>query len=189
MAPLRFGKRRTGPQDLRDPAARAMDRSRTGVPVNLGPERFKPSQPQGVGGSASRRVSLPGETFPAAGSIPVDVIGEADIAAAATATLVTIRVPDTYTFRVSGIGFGAEDESGLRFLSWTLFANPPQGPIYGYVNMPAAIGSIAQPRPIFIVLGSSVILTLVATNNGPVGSTYHYFASVVGWHFSEKEAS
>jgi len=135
-------------------------------------------------------VSLPGEDFPPAGAIPVDQINEADVAsgAAAGTAITTITVPDTYRFRIAGIGFGAEDESGLRFLSWTLNVSPPGAPVYGYVNMPAAIGSIAYPAFVFIVLGSSVTFTVQVVNNAAVAVTYHYFVRTQGWYYSEKEA-
>lgn len=156
------------------------------VPVGLGPAPFKPSQPQG--GNASRRIALPGCNFPPADAIPVDQIGSASIANGGSATLETIIVPDTYSFRMAGIGFGADDESGLRFLSWSLFATPPGGTITPYINMPAAIGSIVQPSEVFVVVGSSVTLTLVATNNSHTVATYFFFCRIRGWFYSEKEA-
>jgi hypothetical protein len=156
------------------------------VPHGIGPAPFQPSQPRGA--SPQRRIILPGCDFPPADAIPVDLISEQDIGPTVTVTLSTITVPDTYTMRIDGIGFGADDESGLRYLSWTLNVTPPNSGITPYINMPAAIGSIPQPSPVIVVLGSSYVLTLRATNNAPaIGATYHYFSRVKGWFYREYE--
>lgn len=156
--------------------------------------RWIPPQPFGgslPGGDSApnRRVDLPSAYAPAAGDPPVDEIQEADISAGASANVLTFQIPDTYTLRVAGIGWGAEDESGLRFLSWSLFTDPPGIPFYPYVNKPAAIGSIEEPSPIFLCIGSSALVRLVATNNSSVPVAYHYFARMVGWMFRERMAS
>lgn len=154
------------------------------VPVGVGPADFQPSQPRGARAS-NPIIRLPGCDFPPADAYPVDEIGDGNIAAAATATLVTVVVPDNLTFRISGIGFGADDESSLRFLSWTITADPPGSPITGYVNKPAAIGSIPQLSYIFAVLGSSVTVRVLATNNNLV--TLHYVCRLQGWFYAERE--
>jgi hypothetical protein len=157
------------------------------VPVGYGPAPYRPSQPEGE--PARRRIVLPGADFPPADARAVDLIEAADIAAGATATILSFRVPDTYTFRVAGIGFGAEDESGLRFLSWSLIADPPGTALPGYVNQPAAIGSIAQVSWIFTNVGSSVTVSIAATNNATASaswiSTFHYIARLQGWLYKE----
>ncbi|MGH9181297.1 MAG: hypothetical protein ACRDY5_06240, partial [Acidimicrobiales bacterium] len=150
-------RRRIGVQSLVDPSQQRANATGLMVPANLGPAPFHPSQPQGAG--PNRRIILPGCNYPPADAIPVDQIGEADIAFGASATLNTIIVPGMLTLRIAGIGFGADDESGLRFLSWSLFATPPAGTITPYVNMPAAIGTIVQLSTVFVVAGSSVIIT------------------------------
>jgi hypothetical protein len=149
------------------------------------PATFKPSNTEA--GKASRRVILPGATFPPADAIPVDVSNDAVIANGASATLISVKVPDQFTFRIAGIGFGAGDESGLIFLSWSLFADPPVGTITPYVNMPASIGSIQQLSDVFVVQGASVTVTLVATNNAPIAVSYDFAARMRGWFYSEKE--
>jgi hypothetical protein len=140
------------------------------------------------GADPRRRIILPGCDYPPADAIPVDQIGEADMASGAVATLITITVPDTYTLRLAGIGFGADDESALRFLTWSLFATPPAGTITPYVNMPAAIGTIVQLSWVFVVIGSSVVLTLVATNTNLAPATFHFEARAQGWFYHEQEA-
>jgi hypothetical protein len=166
-----------------------MDPNANGLPVprDIGPAPFHPSQPRGA--SPQRRIILPGCDYPTADSIPLDLIKESDITGGQTLVLATITIPDSYTLRIAGIGFGADDESGLRFLSWSLNVTPPGSPITPYINMPAAIGSIAQPSWVFVNLGSSYVITLVTTNNAPLPATvYHYFSRVVGWFYLEKEA-
>lgn len=158
------------------------------VPVGLGPAPYQPSQPRGA--PSARRIVLPGCDYPPADAIPLDTIPEADIAASASATVATITIPDTLTLRIAGIGFGADDESALRFLSWKVNVTPPGTPITPYINMPAAIGSITQPSWVFINIGSSYVITLIVTNNASVTpNTYHYFVRLVGWFYSEKEAA
>lgn len=157
----------------------------TDVPRNLGPAMMQPSSP--VMGSPNRRVILPGATFPPADAIPVDLTNDADIADGASATLITIRVPDQLTLRIAGIGFGAGDESGLVFLSWSLWRDPPVSTITPYVNMDASIGSIQQLSDVFVIVGSSVVVTLIATNNSPIPATYRFAARVRGWFYSETE--
>jgi hypothetical protein len=56
--------------------------------------------------------------------------------------------------------------------------------------MPAAIGSITHPSWVFVNLGSSYVVTLLATNNASVTpNTYHYFVRVRGWLYKEVEAT
>lgn len=184
---------RLRPQDLRNPSQRAANADRASVPVGWGPAPFKPSQPEG--GDPDRRIILPGCDYPPADAIPVDIIGEADITSTGGggvgATVATIIVPDTLTLRVAGIGWSAEDESALRFLSWSALASPPGSTVTPYVNMPAGIGSVAQPSWVFIVLGSSVTFSLFAKNNSVSVPTviYHFFVRVQGWLYSEKVRS
>ncbi len=156
----------------------------TDVPF-IGPADYLPSQPRG--GDPKRRVLLPGCDFPTAEAIPVDEIGDGNIAAAASAVLVTVVVPDTLTFRLSGVGFGSDDETSLRFLTWTIVATPPGIPILGYNQKPATVGSVPILSYIFSVQGSSVTITVVGTNNSLL---VHYFVCrLQGWFYSEREAT
>lgn len=166
-----------GPGQL-NPQADGLD-----VPASLGAQPMNPSQPRAA--PSSRRVVLPGADFPPADAIAVDEIGDGNITAGATAVLVTIVVPDTYSFRIAGLGFGADDESSLRFLSWAIFADPPGAPIPGYVNKPATIGSIQHLSTIFTVLGSSVTVTVRGTNNSVL--THYFVCRLQGWFYSERE--
>jgi hypothetical protein len=155
------------------------------VPVGIGPAPMNPSQPRA--GNVQRRIILPGADYPPADAIPVDEIGDGSIAAGATAVLVSVIVPDTRSFRMAGIGFGADDESALRFLSWTINATPPGVPIPGYTNKPATIGSIPQLAYIFTVLGSSVTVEVLGTNNSVL--THYFVCRLQGWFYTEKEAA
>jgi len=147
--------------------------------------QIDPSQPGTLGPQHGRYVRLPGADFFPAGGIPVDVPGDANIAPSGVATLVTVNVPDTYTFRIAGIGFGADDEVALGFLTWTLRANGDV--IQGYDNKPAAIGSIRQLADIAVVRGASEIVTVQATISAVAALTYRYICRVRGWFYSEKQ--
>jgi hypothetical protein len=156
------------------------------VPVGLPAAPFQPSQPQGAP-ATRQRVILPGCNYPPADAVPVDKIVEGDIPSASTALeFITVDVPDTLTFRLAGIGFGAVNPVALGFLSWSLTATPPAGTITPYVNMPASIGSIAHLSWVFVVIGSSVRLALNMTN-GDLVNTYRFAARIQGWFYAERE--
>ena len=129
----------------------------------------QPSQPGSLGPEQGVYVRLPGADFPPAGAVAVDQTGDAVIAPGATANIVTIAVPDTVRFRMVGIGFGADDEVALRFLTWSIRTGAPtQVPgdtIVGYVGIPSAVGSIRQLAEIFVVVGSSLTTTIVALSD------------------------
>lgn len=154
-------------------------------PPDLGPVPQRASQPNALD-TPDRLIGLPGANFPPAGAQVLEAFGDADIAAGATAVIVTVVVPDTYRFRVAGIGFSADDETSLRFLTWSVQADPPKGTVPGYDNMPASIGSVQQLSEVFILLGSSVIMTIVGTNVSLVPISYHFICRVRGWFYTER---
>jgi hypothetical protein len=146
---------------------------------------IKPSQPEA--GDPSRRIILPGCDYPPADAIPVDETGDANLAIGVATVLLTVTVPDTYTFRISGIGFGADDETVLRFVTWTINGTPPNSPVLGYNRKPATFGSIPQVSYIFAIVGSSTIVTVIATNN-TVGGVVYVVARLLGWFYNEVRA-
>lgn len=150
------------------------------------PERIQPSQPGSYGPEQGAYVRLPGSSFPPAGAIPVDIPGDANIAPGALAQLITFAVPDSVRFRMVGIGFGADDEVALRFLTWSIRFNGDTVP--GYVGMPAAVGSIRQLAEIFLLAGSSVTVTVQVNINAFAVLTYRYICRVRGHLYAEKEA-
>lgn len=157
------------------------------VARQLQPEAISPSQPGQLGPEHGIYVRLPGANFPPAGAIAVDVDGDANIAPGGTATLLSIPVPDTYRLRVVGIGFGADDETALRFLTWSLrFGGDP---IPGYVQKNAVIGSIVQLTEIFVLAGSSVVFSVQGVASAAAVLTYRYICRVRGHFYTEKEPS
>jgi hypothetical protein len=156
-----------------------------GAPVP-GPVRLEPSQPGAFGPEQGRFVKLPGSNFPPAGAIQVNEDGDADIAAGATATLVTIQVPDTQRFSGIGIGFGAHDETALKFLTWSVQANAIPQP--GFIAKNAIIGSIPQLTPFTYVTGSSVTITIVGAASALAVVTYRYIVRVLGYFYTEETA-
>jgi hypothetical protein len=156
------------------------------VPQGLPPIRILPSQPGALGPEQGQYVALPGANYPPAGATPVDVIGDGNIAAGASAVLITIQVPDGQRFRVAGIGFGADDETALGFLTWNMRENGDAQP--GYNAVPAGIGTIVQLADIFHLSGSSVVFTIVATSSSAAVVTYRFICRVRGWFYATKEA-
>jgi hypothetical protein len=156
-----------------------LDRSRAITPL-------APSQPMGPQPEMGQLVKLPGANFPPAGSRGVDLTGDGNIAPGGTAILITIQVPDTMRFRIAGIGFGAGDEVALGFLTWAIKANGDAVP--GYENATAAAGSLRNLSEIFVNLGSSVVVTIVASAAAGAVLTYLYICRIRGYFYSETEA-
>ncbi|MGH7187451.1 MAG: hypothetical protein ACREIB_14380 [Pseudomonadota bacterium] len=178
--------RRPFRQDTRPDVPQRVYGGQSGVARTMPPVLIQPSQPGALGPEQGIYVKLPGADFPPAGARAVDEIGDANIAPGASATLVTVRVPDSYRFRMLGIGFGADDEVALRFLTWAIRADADTIP--GYVSVASAVGSIRQLAEIFVVLGSSVTVTVVATSAATAALTYRFICRVRGYFWSEREA-
>jgi hypothetical protein len=155
------------------------------VPQNLPPARMEPSQPGALGPEQGMYIRLPGANFPPAGSTPVDEMGDANIAPGASAVMITINVPDARRFRMAGIGFTADDETSLQFLSWTIAAPDPTP---GYIDKSSAVGSVRNLTEIFFLVGSSVACTIIGESAINAVTTYRFIARVRGWLYAEKEA-
>lgn len=172
-------------QQLGVPAARrAVQGQVVELPPTLPPARLQSSQPGALGPEQGQWVRLPGVNYPPAGATPVNAVGDADIAPGASAVLVTIAVPAAQRFRLAGIGFQAEDETALSFLTWSLRAPDPMP---GYVGTPAAVGSVRQLADIFLLVGSNATVTVVGASAAGAVVTYHFFCRVHGWFYAEKE--
>jgi hypothetical protein len=154
------------------------------IPAGLPTQPMPPSQPQALGQEPGQRVILPGVNYPPAGATPVDEMGDATIGAGGTQLLVTVTLADQQRFRMAGIGFGADDETALAFLSFTIFAGP--FPVPGYINKRAAIGTIQQLTDIFILTGSSLPITVVGTSDPLAVVEYRFICRVRGWYYFEK---
>lgn len=165
------------------PRQRAMFGGTVAVPRDLPPAVIEGAQPAGPSSTVGQRVRLPGVNFPPEGAIPVDEDADANIAPGATATILTYRIPDTVLFRITGIGFGADDEVALRFLTWSIRVNGD--PNTGYTVKNAVIGSIVQPTPIFLVIPNNATLTVQGTANALAAVTYRYIVRVIGWLYQE----
>lgn len=154
----------------------------SGLPV----ARIQDSQPGALGPERGTWVRLPGENFAPAGSIPVDETGDGDIAAGTSATIITLAVPTGLRFRLAGIGFSAEDETALAFLSWSITAPDP---VPGYIGKPAAIGSVRQLADVFYVAGSDAVVSILAASSADAVVTYHFYCRIRGWFYAEKEGA
>lgn len=146
---------------------------------------LEPSLPGALGPQNGQFIRLPGVNFPPAGATPVDEIGDGNIAAGTSASLITIAVPFGWRFRMEGIGFTADDETALAFLQWSILAPDP---ISGYINKSSAVGSVRNLTPIFF-LASNVDVVIRGTALAAAVVTYHFVARVRGWFYSEQEAS
>lgn len=156
------------------------------IPPGVGPVLVQPSQPGALGPEQGVYIRLPGANFPPAGATPVNEPGDANIAPGGTATLVSYVVPDTQRFRIDSVGFGADDETALAFLSWSILYGIDTQP--GYLLKPAALGTLQYPAPAFLLAGSSVTVNLVVTASAAAVLTYRYIAVLRGWLFREDVA-
>jgi hypothetical protein len=139
------------------------------------------------GGSAptdiGTQVILPGVNFFPSGGTPVDEISDADIAPGATVNVLTFQVPEKVQFRIDGIGFGADDESALRFLTWNLLV---QGaPYRAYGNQAAAVGTIVQASPINFHTSDNKTVIVQLTSAAAAVLTYRFVVRVKGWLFTD----
>lgn len=143
------------------------------------------SRPDGLfpGGAAS--VKLPGFNFPPDGAIPVDPIGDASIAPGAAAVLVTIEVPPNLRLRLAGIGFHADDEVALGYLTWSIRLGPDAA--QGYPEQLAAVGSLRQLSPIVVLASSSQPVTVRANIAATAPITYRYACRLQGYFYLERE--
>jgi hypothetical protein len=158
------------------------------VAAEQGPVYVEPSQPDALGTEQGIYTRLPGANYPPAGARPVDVIGDANLAASAVSALVTITVPDTVRFRIAGIGFGADDDIALGYLTWAILHGSDVAP--GYEQQQAAIGSIRQLADIFDLVGSSLTVTVRATISAAAPAApafYRYLCRVRGWFYTEQK--
>lgn len=149
------------------------------------PASPQPSQPGQLGAEQGAWVRLPSATSPPAGAIALDIVGDANIAPGGVAVLLTQVVPDNYRLRMAAIGFGADDETALQFLTWSIRFGPDTTI---YVGTPAAIGSIRQLADIFLLAGSSVTVNVVATIAATSVLTYRYICRMRGWFYMDQEA-
>lgn len=169
------------PRHEQDPL-REMERRVAQEPGDQGPAQLQPTLP-GAQIPDGLRVGLPGVNFPPAGANPIDQLGDADVAPGATVGILTVVVPVNLQLRLDGIGFGAEDESALRFLSWDLLDNGV--PAQGYFGQAATIGTIEQTSPIFLHARGPTTVVLQVTPSLAAVVTYRFIARLKGWLFTE----
>lgn len=129
------------------------------------------------------RVQLPGVNFFPAGGFPVDEISDADIAPGATVNVLTFFVPEKVQFRIDGIGFGADDETALRFLTWSLLLNG--APYRAYGNQAAAVGTIVQASAINFHTSDNKTVIVQLTSSASAVLTYRFVVRVKGWLFTD----
>lgn len=149
---------------------------------------YAPVAPTAPGGSAPETgvpVALPLFNFPSRGAFDVNEIRDADIAPAASSDVITFDVGSSQQLRISAIGFGADDEVALRFLTWSLFA-PAGNPVAGYANVPSTTGTLAEPGEVHIHVPGPAQVVMRLTADTGAGLTYRYIARMVGWLYTDE---
>lgn len=156
------------------------------IPPGIPAMPTPPSQPDALGSERGIYVRLPGGNYFPPGAQPVDEMGDANIPAGGTGLLLTVPLAAQQRFRVAGLGFTADDETALAFLTWTIFLGPD--PLPGYINKSAAVGTVAQLAGMDVVVGSSLPLTIVGTTSLIAVVTYRFIARIRGWLYAEMGA-
>lgn len=130
-------------------------------------------------------VALPPVNFPPEGAYPVPILADEDVAPGASATILTFNVPAVRSLRVAEIGFGADDETCLRFLTWSLNINSTPAP--GYNGVAATIGTISSPATIVLNVPGPATVTMTVTAALTANVTYRYIVWLSGWLYGQQE--
>jgi len=146
------------------------------------PAPLRAALPRGMG-EPFRAVVLPPFHYAPEGCFPLDLQGEADIAPSTTVNLISFTVPNSQKCRLNGIGFGADDEVGLRFLTWQLLINGDPSQAYG--SSKANIGNLSDPSTIIQSATNGQLITLSATMGAGAILPYHIVARITGWLYLE----
>ncbi len=181
----RRGRLGPGPQVPIPANVRAVYGGDAMVDTDSSPAPIAASQPGALAPELGQEVKLPGNNFPPAGAIPVDEVGDADIAPGGVATLVTFNIPATLRFRMVGIGFHTDDPAAAGFLTWSILVNGTAAP--GYFGQTSAVGSIRQLSEIVLLAGNSAKVEIIANIDATAALTYRYIARIRGWLYLEKE--
>lgn len=154
-----------------------------GEPVPPAPHRRV--QPQGLAPEGDVAVLLPGCNFPPRGAIGVDQIDETDLTVPATDVVVaTIPIPASWIFRVTHIGFSADDELSLAWVTWTLKKGGT--PIGNFAARAAAIGSTHDPSGVGLLLIDGESTLTLEMRIAAVGSVYsHINSRIAGYYFQQ----
>jgi hypothetical protein len=102
-------------------------------------------------------------------------------------------VPNGKRFTLAGIGFGAQDETSLQFLTWTINVGP--NPLTGYRNKEAVIGTLSMLSHPLTVIQSSQPVTIVGASRAVAGThlgaaiVYNFYCRVHGWFYAEAEGA
>lgn len=163
-----------------------LDMSRSIQQEPSGAGRLAPQAPTQSGAPYSKAtpIGLPEVNYPPTGAQPVDEPGDASVAPAATATLITIEVPVNRQLRLDGIGFGADDEIALAFLTWSIYEDANPAP--AYYAQAATIGEIVHPAQIFLHVAGPKRVTLRVTPSALAVVTYRYIARLKGWLYGQQ---
>jgi hypothetical protein len=153
------------------------------VPAGIPSAHLQPDLPGALGPEQGMFIRLPGVNFPPAGGIPVDTSGDADLAAGAVGQLLLVNVPTGSRFRMAGIGFAADDETALSFLTWTIQVDGQ--PVSGYTQQTAAVGSVRNLTEIFVLTGVSATVSVNVAIDATAAATYRYICRVRGWFYTE----
>lgn len=155
--------------------------------IPMGSDSIQPSLPESYGPARGTPVRLPAGNFAPDGSVSVDEMGDANIAPGGAAVLITITIPDQLRFHIDGIGFGADDEVALGFLTWAIQESGVGVP--GYTAKSSAVGSIRNLTKMDLLFGASQPITVVASSSATAVLTYRFICRVRGWFFAVKEVA
>lgn len=100
-----------------------------------------------------------------------------------TAVVAQFEVETNSVLRIAEAGFGALDPTALVHASWSVTRNG--NPIMEYGSFPCAIGSLAKPGHVDIVVHGPATVEVLVTNGFP-GNGWTYQVRLRGWKFAKK---
>lgn len=154
-------------------------------PRDAGEGRLDAVLPEGWPGRGLP-IRLPIEHFSPPGSFPVDETCDTYMSGfpAVDTLLFTYSVPQNQVFRITHVGWDADDDAGMASLRWTAYAN--SNPVSGLVNQIAGMGTVANPLPVNVTVPGSATFTILGTNTLNLYG-WTYVVRVVGYLFTARQ--
>lgn len=140
-----------------------------------------------AGPNGAQLAKLPPWLFAPESARAVDLTTESpvQVAAASSATVLSIDVPEKLVLAVRQAGFSAMSPTAMPFAQWSFKVGADY--LEGYHFLPAAIGGIDAPADVHMILEGGRTLEVVVTNTAP-GTAWRYVARVVGWMYDPNKA-
>lgn len=163
------------------------------------PSPLRRSYPGGLAPEGGVSIRLPGFNFIPRGAIKLDEYGELDYqlnGGFGPLPIIIQDIPAGLQLRLTGIGFGGDDESVVNEVTWSLLktqsvvtgsgGEPQQGDATRYTQKPAGIGSLDEPTPIdYVIDGKQFAMILLTFPTPTLSYSVHIVCRLLGYYFME----